>query len=1567
MKKRLWSILLTACLLVGLLPTTALAETMGIDYLVVGGELNTCSSATEVASEDHTWGDDGNEGWYVVQSSAAITGGVTISGDVYLILTDGCTLTVEGSIQGSGNLTIYGQIGGTGRLIVNGSNNSSSCCGIIVNNLTINSGSVTATGGTVTGGDFISCGISAASIVISGGHVIAQAPGGSALNKQPTLPATYWWRTSKEASLTKAADKENEYSHGGYTYVEIWDTAPASDPAALTGTVTISGTTKYGGVLTATVKDSNNTGALSYQWKRGDSDIVTNSQTYTLVKDDIGSTITVTVTSDIQTGTITSDATPAITKADGPAAPSVTGVKPSVLGASDGKITGTTAAMEYSTDSGFASSNPCSAGETTGLSAGTYYVRVKATATHEAGAYAAVTVPAGDAALTYSIGLDVSGTHTFAPADVGYGAQTSRNVTVSNTGTGDTGDLSVALSGTNADAFTVSKTSISSIAPGGTDSFTVVPNTGLPAGTYTATVTVDGTSVDAKSFVVSFTVSASAAVAPDHYVFNISEGTIRILDGDTAGTIKVAYGSGKTTPDFDPSQEITVTGSFVDSSKYTGSGKSLRVETDRPVKIRIRDLTIDNDYVNTTNDATAQDLEAMVLCGSTNSKANVTLTLEGTNFLRGGEGCGGIEVGDGHTLIIQGDGVLTAQGNDRPVENYEEIAGAGIGGHHASSSCGTVIITGGTVAAIGGSGSAGIGGGYAYGPDSGIGGTVKITGGTVKATGGDGAAGIGGGENQLNHAGAGLGGNVTITGGNVTATAGIKEGNDEEYEPDAIGSGRNPQITAKGTGKLTVNGNAWVTWTGTSSKVKTLTQGVVNGSVYGNVTLTENRTLTSGFGVLSIRSGTSLTIPEGRTLTMADSVNDIYVHGTLTNYGTLAMNSKSSEINLKDGTLTNYGTLTGAGSITPEEKKLNYAAPPSAPEIVSVSSNSITLKDIPGAEYSKDSGATWQTSPTFDGLTTETEYTFYARYAGNGFYHTSAPSEEGTTQYTAENAPAVGEGFSIDYARQRITLKDGYEASWTNFGVPVENGALLFLGKNIYIRKAASGDTPASPAMANKIPDRPAAPTGVAYAIDYVNEKLSYDYNTYRVYRIIFGEEQTVISGKAFYPGETYYVCTRAVEGQSFESKPAELPLPGRPDAPDSSAYVINFSSKTISFDDSLYEVAEYNRTGITIKPKTILNGDTVTLGKTLRIYKKAVAGVSFKSSPLIVDLPDRFDTSSGGGSSSTTTTAKNPDGSTTTTVTDRITGTVTETTRNTDGSVTTVETKKNGTVTETTKTADGTTGTVVTAKNGTITEVKASISSSAAKEAFKNHETVTLPVEVPAAGSTKNAPAVDITVPKGTGLVRVEIPVEDVTPGTVAVIVKADGTEEIVSTSMVTENGIALTLTGSTTVKIIDNAKSFTDVPASNVFYSEVCSLSAREIMIGTTGEKFDLYGSVTLNQLSNVAGRITGAVDVKDYNGGIAWGQANGLKTGNASATRGDMLSALYNAAGSPAVEDTSSLSKLKDASAIPDDMKTAAAWALQNGVLKGTADGKANLSANVTRGQACALAGRTLKTLG
>lgn len=76
--------------------------------------------------------------------------------------------------------------------------------------------------------------------------------------------------------------------------------------------------------------------------------------------------------------------------------------------------------------------------------------------------------------------------------------------------------------------------------------------------------------------------------------------------------------------------------------------------------------------------------------------------------------------------------------------------------------------------------------------------------------------------------------------------------------------------------------------------------------------------------------------------------------------------------------------------------------------------------------------------------------------------------------------------------------------------------------------------------------------------------------------------------------------------------------------------------------------------------------------------------------------------------------------------------------------------------------------------------------------------------------------------------------------------------------------------------------------------------------------------------------------------------------------------MLKALYVAAGSPAVEDTSILSIFNDSSAIPADMAAIAAWAAQNGILKGNTDGAAGLSKYVSRGQACALAGRTMGTL-
>ena len=68
------------------------------------------------------------------------------------------------------------------------------------------------------------------------------------------------------------------------------------------------------------------------------------------------------------------------------------GVAPTTDGGSDGKITGTTADMEYSTDTAFTSPITCANTETTGLAEGIYYVRYKATGTAEPSHYATVKV-----------------------------------------------------------------------------------------------------------------------------------------------------------------------------------------------------------------------------------------------------------------------------------------------------------------------------------------------------------------------------------------------------------------------------------------------------------------------------------------------------------------------------------------------------------------------------------------------------------------------------------------------------------------------------------------------------------------------------------------------------------------------------------------------------------------------------------------------------------------------------------------------------------------------------------------------------------------------------------------------------------------------------------------------------------------------------------------------------------------------------------------------------------------------------------------------------------------------
>ena len=161
----------TLLILILLLPVTALAATVeNITYLDENGTQQTAASATQVTNSDTQWTD----GWYVAQSNITIDGTVTISGNVHLILEDGCNLTVNGGIllqsdsQSDSNMYIYAQSTEKermGSLTATGTDAGFKEAGYGTQTLTIAGGKISASGSDE--------GISAVNLTITDGYVSA--------------------------------------------------------------------------------------------------------------------------------------------------------------------------------------------------------------------------------------------------------------------------------------------------------------------------------------------------------------------------------------------------------------------------------------------------------------------------------------------------------------------------------------------------------------------------------------------------------------------------------------------------------------------------------------------------------------------------------------------------------------------------------------------------------------------------------------------------------------------------------------------------------------------------------------------------------------------------------------------------------------------------------------------------------------------------------------------------------------------------------------------------------------------------------------------------------------------------------------------------------------------------------------------------------------------------------------------------------------------------------------------------------------------------------------------------
>lgn len=191
MKKRLFASLLCLALCLSLLPITALADgdggvayiERGWDGSAVTEQPKTIDIYTPIVENTVTWnGTTG--GWYVARDNVTINQRVTVIGDVHLILTDGCILTVNGGIQlkAGNSLTIYGQSDGAdtmGKLTASiTSENTAIYNAAIGGNTGETGGTLTVCGGAVEATVSVSNDLKSSSQTPQGGNIYGAAIGG---------------------------------------------------------------------------------------------------------------------------------------------------------------------------------------------------------------------------------------------------------------------------------------------------------------------------------------------------------------------------------------------------------------------------------------------------------------------------------------------------------------------------------------------------------------------------------------------------------------------------------------------------------------------------------------------------------------------------------------------------------------------------------------------------------------------------------------------------------------------------------------------------------------------------------------------------------------------------------------------------------------------------------------------------------------------------------------------------------------------------------------------------------------------------------------------------------------------------------------------------------------------------------------------------------------------------------------------------------------------------------------------------------------------------------------------
>ena len=778
---------------------------------------------------------------------------------------------------------------------------------------------------------------------------------------------------------------------------------------------------------------------------------------------------------------------------------------------------------------------------------------------------------------------------------------------------------------------------------------------------------------------------------------------------------------------------------------------------------------------------------------------------------------------------------------------------------------------------------------------------------------------------------------VTVKLGNQTLT----ENTDYTvtYDGDTTNAGT-VKVTVTGTGNYADTASSQPTYTINKADQAALSITSTGPATFGqNYTLTTSGGSGSGSVTFTVTDGTGAATVSGNILTpsKAGTVTVTAVKAGDNNYndGT----SVSVTITINKGTYD--GTKTAAGSVL-----ANW-------------SGEVELPGIPdGASY---------------GTPTSSDVTGLSITDGNILHYTGGSGIVKDQTYTV-TVPVAGATNYLDYSIT-VTLTGSDKQTLTITGVTAQNGTYNGQTQAGYTGTPSAQGYTGDFTVTYNTTDGKAPTNAGTYSVTIAIPDSDPQYVGSIVLEFTIAKKALTVSAPSasVYVGdnapELALTYTGLVDGESVT--PSEAP-----------AFTITKSDGTeITLADAVKTAGTYTITWSNAAGTTFTGADNydITLTNT------GTLTVSVRSS-------------GGGGSSSgsgnKTETTKNPDGSTTTTVTSS-TGTVTETTKWPDGSKEVVETKKNGTVTTTTtdpagnqtevvENPDGSSKTTVDNKDGSgsVTVVdengqvvsEATLSQSAVAAAQEKGEAVVLPMpEVPVTTDRETAPTVTVSLPSGTSA-KVEIPVENVTPGTVAVIVKADGTEEVIKTSLTTENGVAVTLSDGDTVKVVDNSKAFDDVSDNYWGAEAVAFASSRELFAGTSATIFAPDTAMTRAMIVTVLARFEG-VDTTTgstwYEAGQQWAMENGVSDGtnmDASLTREQLATMLYRYAQSAGIDTAQggmAIREYADFEQISGYAVEAMTWAVNTGLISGTSTTTLSPQGEATRAQVATILMRFIET--